>query len=87
MRPARYPAKRNVDISPEIKAALQAEAAKDDWPLSEIVRHCLDVGLPLVRERRRKARRRTVEDQWNFCGFASSVVIYLIWYSDECLAT
>ena len=46
---------------PDVKAEIEAEAERYEYPLSEYVRECIQAGRPLVRDRLRKRQR-------NFAG-------------------
>ena len=56
-RPSHYGPRRAVAFRPEVDAALEAAADAMGQPIAEIVRRCVDRGLPLVR----KAARRAAE--------------------------
>ena len=47
----------HVMTRPDVKAEIEAEAERYEYPLSEYVRECIQAGRPLVRDRLRKRQR------------------------------
>ena len=57
-RESRYSVQIRVVITPDMAAALEAEADATDLSLSAVVRDAVARGLPLVKDSRRKQRQR-----------------------------
>ena len=51
-----FPANMSVNMSADLKEAIEAEAEASDLPASEVARQAMTRGLPLIRGARRKRR-------------------------------
>ena len=56
-RETRFAPSRSINFDPSADAALVAAADADDTSVAAVVRACVDRGLPLLRDARRKRKR------------------------------
>lgn len=61
-RVTRWPRRLSIPVTIETWESVAAEADADELPLSTVAREALAAGLPLVRERNRKRRKRAAAD-------------------------
>ena len=67
-RITRYGRPISLPLEPEVFRDLQAEADRNDWPLTEVARQSIAVGLPLVKDRLRKRRKAEGKEDGNGDG-------------------
>ena len=60
---SRYTGRISAAVLPDIAARVNTLAEQSQVPVAEIIRECLDVGLPIISKRRRdwRARRSTAD--------------------------